>query len=61
MTPIIQKMLVTTAQRQSRVSDHNSPSNRAVEPRMLGLIVRSGAACPVLVFDRPEQRSDQAE
>ena len=25
--PTIQKMLVTTAQRQSRVADHNSPSN----------------------------------
>jgi len=52
MAPTSQKMLVTTAQRQSRVSDHNSPNNLAVEPRMLGLIARSGAACPVLGMNR---------
>jgi hypothetical protein len=50
--PTIQKMLVTTAQRQSRVSAHNSPSNRVVDRRMLGSIARSGAARPVLGMKR---------
>src|SRR6516225_10001093 len=59
--PTIQKMLVTTAQRHSRVSDHNSPSNLVVEPRTLGSIARSGAACAVLGIKRLEPQHSMAK
>src|SRR6516165_12793500 len=59
--PTIQKMLVTTAQRHSRVSDHNSPSNLVVDRRTLGSIARSGAACAVLGIKRLEPQHSRAK
>ncbi len=44
VAPISQKMLVTTARRQSFVSRHNSPSSAKVERRMFASIFNSGAA-----------------
>ena len=61
MAPTSQKVLVTTAQRHSRVSDHNSPSNLVVEPRMLGSIARSGAACAVFGMNRLEPQHSSAK
>ena len=57
--PTSQKMLVTTAQRHSRVSAHNSPSNLPVERRRLGSIARSGAARAVFGMNRlaPQHRT----
>ena len=57
--PTSQKMLVTTAQRHSRVSAHNSPSNLPVERRMLGSIASSGAARAVVGMNRlaPQHRT----
>ena len=59
--PIIQKMLVMTAQRQSRVSDHSSASSLMVEPRMLGSILRSGAARAVLGMKRLAAQHSRAK
>ncbi len=61
MAPTSQNVLVTTAQRHSRVSAHNSPSNLVVEPRMLGSIARSGAACAVLGMKRLAPQHSRAK